>query len=79
MSEEKLLDEAIMAALEPILRSLEATAIAVTIQNKYNYCHGMTATTNLVSDETPFEIINEMFIDLLKDHIKKLEGLKKNE
>ena len=56
------LDTAIMEALEPILRSIGATFVAVTIQNKDNFGHAVTGTTALVRDDIPFETTNKIFI-----------------
>ena len=78
MSEEdKLLDEAIMTALAPILGPLGVTFVTLAFMRVDNYCHGMQMTTSLVSDKMSFEAKNEVFIELLKGHLKKLEG--KNE
>jgi hypothetical protein len=67
------LDAAIMEALEPILRSIGATFVAVTIQNKDNFAHGVTGTTPLVKDDVPFEATKKIFIELLENHIKMLK------
>ena len=68
------LDAAIMEALEPMLRSIGATFVAVTIQNKDNFCHGATVNTLLVRDDIPFETKNKIFIELLENHIKMLKN-----